>query len=288
MPLVAGDRFAVRVPGCGAHGGTGCRKGVALIMRAWLHRRKAVPKPQPVSLLSAGKRLYCIGDIHGRADLLDELHQRIAQDAEDFAGALRAIYLGDYIDRGAASKAVIERLSTEPLRGFEHIFLLGNHEQAMLDFLVDPRAMATWLSFGGIATLRSYGLNVTHFPIAEELNDLRDELRAVLPAHHLAFLQRCQPSYAEGGYYFVHAGIRPRSGFDKQRLEDQLWIREEFTRSSVDHGAIVVHGHTITEQPEILPNRIGIDTGAYHSGVLTGLVLEANQQRVLQTGESRL
>jgi serine/threonine protein phosphatase 1 len=231
-----------------------------------------------------GQRMYCIGDIHGRADLLAELHDRIQRDAEAFDGTRQVLYLGDYIDRGEQSREVLDLLIKPAMENFERICLLGNHEQALLDFLVDPVTMAGWLTWGGMATLRSYGVHAGPLRSREELLMLRDRLDAELPQAHREFLASCPPAWSAGGYFFVHAGIRPGVALEKQSVEDQLWIGEEFTSSRANHGAIVVHGHSISEQPEFLPNRIGIDTGAFQSGVLTALVLESHEQRLLQTG----
>mgnify|MGYP005839697775 CR=1 FL=1 len=233
-----------------------------------------------------GKRMYCVGDIHGRADLLADLHGQIQRDAASYEGQRQVLYLGDYIDRGEQSRQVLDLLIEQPLAGFEHFHLLGNHERAVLDFLVDPIAMSGWLEWGGRATLRSYGIHVGPMPSREELLTVRDRFDEELPGTHRDFLEQGLPAHAEGSYYFVHAGVRPGVLLDKQELGDQLWIRDEFTRSTANHGAIVVHGHTISEQAELLPNRIGIDTGAFRSGVLTALVLEGSHQRLLQTGDS--
>lgn len=231
-----------------------------------------------------GARMYCIGDIHGRADLLRELYVAIARDAEDFDGNRQVLYLGDYIDRGSQSKQVIDLLLEEPLAGFETIFLKGNHEQAMLDFMAHPEAAAGWLAFGGCETLASYGISVSRVPLMKELPVLARALSEKLPPAHRAFLESGLLCWRGGDYYFVHAGIRPGIPLEDQRVDDQLWIRDEFICSDVDHGAVVVHGHTISAEPDLRPNRIGIDTGAFHSGVLTALVLEGTGQRLIQTG----
>ena len=228
--------------------------------------------------------MYCIGDIHGRADLLEDLHAQIREDASNFDGVNQLLYLGDFIDRGDESRRVIDLLISQPLPDFEYIYLLGNHEQSMLDFLLDAGAMAGWLHWGGRETLLSYGINVPLTPAPSDLDELKVLLERALPAKHLHFLQNCTLSHTEGSYYFVHAGIRPGVKLERQDYQDQLWIRDAFTRSTRDHGAVVVHGHTISEEVEFLPNRIGIDTGAYYSGVLTCLVLEGEEQRLLQTG----
>ncbi|NNJ64985.1 MAG: serine/threonine protein phosphatase [Xanthomonadales bacterium] len=236
--------------------------------------------------LPPGRRVYSIGDIHGRLDLLEELHEMIREDAADYDGAKAIIYLGDFIDRGAQSKQVVDRLIEQPLDGFEAIHILGNHEQAMLDFLEHPEAAAAWLNFGGQVTLLSYGAGLGRVQMARQVHLLRDELDAKLPQSHREFLASCRLMHVEGSYCFAHAGIRPGVSLDQQKAEDLMWIREEFCRSREDHGCIVVHGHSITEEVEWQPNRIGIDTGAYYSGLLTALVLEGDQQRLLQTGRS--
>jgi len=244
--------------------------------------RNSSAEPGP-SLIPSGQRVYAVGDIHGRADLLQQLHQLILDDSAAFNGAKTVVYLGDYIDRGDWSREVIELLLTQPLPGFANIYLRGNHEQAMLDFIEHPVEAANWLGFGGRETLSSYGIILAHIPTQAELPELAQQLSRELPQTHKVFLDDSTGCWQCGGYYFVHAGIRPGVALDKQTAHDQMWIREDFLTSSKDHGAIVVHGHSIFEKPEILANRIGIDTGAYTSGVLTCVVLEGNEQRLLQT-----
>jgi len=230
-------------------------------------------------------RIYAIGDIHGKADLLEQLHKKITADATNFNGKKTIVYLGDYIDRGEQSCQVIELLLSNPLKTFESVYLRGNHERAMLDFIEYPGAAAAWLTFGGREALSSYGIPLEHIPSMQHVSEIAQQLDSVLPDEHRRFLTTtCIDSWQCGSYYFVHAGIRPGVGLENQTQEDKLWIRDEFLCSSINHGTIVVHGHSITMQPEILPNRIGIDTGAFKTGVLTALVLEGNEQRLLQTG----
>jgi serine/threonine protein phosphatase 1 len=236
--------------------------------------------------LPGGRRLYCIGDIHGRLDLLEELHAMMLEDADGFSGSLAAVYLGDYIDRGAQSRQVLDLLIDEPLPGFEAIHLLGNHEQSMLNFLQDPEANAAWLSYGGQLALLSYGVGVGRVMANTSVVVLRDELEDELPQSHLEFLASCRLMHVEGDYCFVHAGIRPGVPLEHQSAEDLLWIRDEFNRSRVRHSHVIVHGHTINEEVVWRPNRIGIDTGAFQTGLLTALVLEDSEQRLLQTGAS--
>jgi len=228
--------------------------------------------------------MYCIGDIHGRADLLLDLQARIEADVRGYTGRRMLLYLGDYIDRGTQSRQVVDQLLERPLEGFETIYLKGNHEQALLDFLRYPEATAAWLDFGGLETLESYGLSLTSQPRAQDLGELARRLAAVLPDAHKAFFESGLLHWRGGDYLFVHAGIRPGVALDAQHEEDLMWIREEFTGSLRDHGVVVVHGHTISAEPEFRFNRIGLDTGAFHTGVLTCLVLEGTDQRLLQTG----
>jgi len=234
--------------------------------------------------LPSGRRLYCIGDIHGRLDLLEELHDMIRADAAGFEGSKGVVYLGDFVDRGAQSRQVLDLLIEQPLAGFDAVHLLGNHEQAMLDFLAHPQSAAAWLTFGGNVTLLSYGVGLGRMQMSRQVEVLRDEFQAKLPPVHLEFLATCRLMHREGNYCFAHAGIRPGIALEEQVAEDLMWIREDFTGSRADHGCIVVHGHSISEEVELLPNRIGIDTGAFYSGLLTALVLEGAGQRLLQTG----
>jgi len=246
----------------------------------WKSAEATVTRP----FVPDGERIYCIGDIHGRQDLLSQLHDFILADAKSYSGLKKMVYLGDYIDRGAHSRQVIDTLLESSLDGFENVFLLGNHEQAMMDFIQRPLELASWLTFGGRETLHSYGVTLAHIPLLADLPNLAAQLEESLPASHRKFLENCNTHWSCGRYYFVHAGIRPGVALDEQQFEDQLWIRGEFLFSQKDHGAIIVHGHSISTQVEMLPNRIGIDTGAYQSGVLTCLVLEGEEQRLLQTG----
>jgi len=231
-----------------------------------------------------GQRIYCIGDIHGRLDLLLQLHRLIREDAAGYENKPTVVYLGDTIDRGLDSRQVVDELLEAPLPGFETVHLLGNHEQTLLDFLQHPNAAMGWLTWGGRETLASYGVNLPMAFNRDGMEAVRDEVQYRLPEQHLSFYQGMQLYHVAGDYLFVHAGIRPGKPLQQQSNEDLLWIREDFTASRQQHEHLVVHGHTISEQVEFLPNRIGIDTGAYYTGVLTCLVLEGEEQRLLQTG----
>ena len=238
--------------------------------------------------LPEGVRVYAIGDIHGRADLLLAILARIATDMQERpCPRVVEVFLGDYIDRGPNSREVIDTLlSHQPVGGERHC-LRGNHEQTLLDFLEDPDVLADWARFGGLETLLSYGLR-PRLPVT--LNDaalFREELIKALPQAHFDFLNRTVFSFSMGGYYFVHAGIKPGARLDQQSAEDLLWIREPFLLSPRDHGKIIVHGHTPSQDPEVMGNRINIDTGAFLTGRLTCLVLEGRAMRFFNTRSQR-
>jgi serine/threonine protein phosphatase 1 len=249
-----------------------------------LLRGKRPAPEQPQAFLPAGRRVYCIGDIHGRLDLLQQLQAQIVADAAGFPGEKTLVYLGDYIDRGDESKEVIDLMLQQPLHGFETVHLLGNHEQTLLDFLQHPHDVTSWLHYGGRETLLSYGVPVGFATGAQDIDRMHAELEQRLPAQHLEFYQQLKLFHISGKYGFVHAGIRPGIPLGAQAKDDLLWIRDEFTGSKQMHELVIVHGHTITAEVEFHDNRIGIDTGAFHSGVLTCLVLEGTEQRLLQTG----
>ncbi len=254
-----------------------------MMLRLFKPERRARPVPAQAP---TGRRIYVVGDIHGRADLVRHLHGKILADATAQPDRQRVVvYLGDYVDRGLESRQVIDLLLDEPLHGFEQIHLLGNHEQAMLDFLEDPGIGPAWLYYGGAATLYSYGINAQARPPegSERFSHLSGELVRLLPPRHLHFLRRLALHHVEGDYLFVHAGIRPGVPIQRQQREDILYIRDEFLDFPETHGRIVVHGHTITNDPDVRPNRIGIDTGAFATGRLTCLVLDGDERRFIQT-----
>jgi serine/threonine protein phosphatase 1 len=230
-----------------------------------------VQQPDRTYTIPEGKIVYAIGDIHGRLDLLQTSLAAIESHAarQPAWWTKRIVFLGDYLDRGPDSAGVIDRLSNRPLSGFDCTALKGNHEQAMLEFLDADAPDPTWLRYGGVAALASYGIAVTDRPLAE----IRDEMRARLPYGHIEFLRQLKLYVLEGDYLFVHAGVRPGIPLENQTTQDFLWIRDSFLRHESPHPWRVVHGHSISEIPEIRHNRIGIDTGAYASGVLTTLVL---------------
>jgi serine/threonine protein phosphatase 1 len=232
-----------------------------------------------------GTRLYVVGDIHGCVDLLAAMHEMILADAGRAQAERRVVvYLGDYIDRGPNSKGVVDLLTERPLAGFETVHLRGNHEQTLLTFLDDISIGPDWFSFGGVATFESYGLTapVEIFDV-DALRAAQAALRDGLPPAHLDFYCDLRLGHLEGDFLMVHAGVQPNLPLDAQTENDLLWIREPFLQSTADFGVIIVHGHTIAQGPEIRPNRIGIDTGAFHTGRLTCAVFQGNSIDFLQT-----
>jgi serine/threonine protein phosphatase 1 len=242
-------------------------------------------RPRPAA--PPGSRLYAIGDIHGRLDLLKRLLNLIRDDAARSTSPRKAvIYLGDYVDRGSDSKGVIDLLLSRPMKnaGFEEIHLMGNHEDVLLQFLADVRCGPDWFAYGGLETLASYGVRPPRFSTAaDDLDRAQREFAERIPQDHLEFIRGMKLSHEEGGYVFVHAGVRPGVALADQTGQDLMWIREEFLESNADFGKLVVHGHTITDAPQVAANRIGIDTGAFYSGKLTALALEGVERAFIQT-----
>ena len=232
----------------------------------------------------AGRRAYAIGDIHGRLDLLEQLLARIHADLQHRpASKALLVFVGDLIDRGPSSAQVIERLRTYHRAGVRPVFLLGNHEEVLLRILDgDHSLVQSWLQFGGRECLQSYGVD-THGIRRRSAAEVIEIIRAAIPATHSEFLRSFADSCRFGDYLFVHAGVRPGIALEQQRQADLRWIREPFLSDESDHGFVVVHGHTITSDVVERPNRIGIDTGAYRTGVLTALVIEGSERRLICT-----
>jgi serine/threonine protein phosphatase 1 len=231
-------------------------------------------------MLPDGLRIYAIGDVHGRFDLLEAMAAKIADDlSASPAERTLEIFIGDYIDRGPQSREVVEWLiATLPLAN-ERICLLGNHEDLLLQALADPDGLANWLFNGGDATLASYG--VTRLPAS--LKAMWDACAGAIPPRHQAFLGDLPRTVEFGSYLFVHAGVDPSRPLNDQDPQDLVWIREPFLSAKVDFGRIIVHGHTPVVEVDIRKNRINIDTGAVFTGHLTCLVLEGAARRLLQT-----
>ena len=266
-----------------------------------------------------GRRAYAIGDIHGCLDLLETLLGRIEDDiAESPRAKVSMVFLGDVIDRGPHSAEVIERLRTYSHPRATTHFVMGNHEEVMLRVIEGEKdVLSSWLRFGGAETLKSYGLKPREIvkmgdderiaalreAIAEKMESLYDEvhvrrvqprtgrlpfqlLREAIPLSHRKFLAGFSDSISFGDYLFVHAGIRPGVGLSEQSQSDLRWIRDPFLDDPTDHGFVVVHGHTISNTVDVAPNRIGIDTGAFCTGVLTALCIEGPNRWLLQTSDT--
>jgi serine/threonine protein phosphatase 1 len=228
-------------------------------------------------------RLYAVGDVHGRLDLLGRLLEQIERDAATAGKNVLRIFLGDYVDRGPDSSGVIEYLLTLKRQAPDSIFLRGNHEQMMLEFLEKPACYPRWRGLGAEDTLLSYNVSPPIFEDLGAYQETRQELLNVLPVAHRTFLGETRISYASGDYLFVHAGIRPGVFLADQKVQDLLWIRDEFLSSKLSFEKFVVHGHSPTGKPEVRSNRIGIDTRAFKTGVLTALCLDGTGRRFLNT-----
>lgn len=231
-----------------------------------------------------GHRAYVVGDIHGRLDLLEELLGRIHADLDARKPRKTLlVFVGDLIDRGPSSAQVVERLRTYRREGVRPVFLLGNHEEVLLRILGGETSLIpSWLRFGGAQCLQSYG--VDPLSLSAESDPQRVEtIRAAIPAEHVEFLNQFVDTCRFGDYLFVHAGVRPGVPLDEQSQSDLRWIREPFLLDETDHGFVVVHGHTISAEVEERPNRIGIDTGAFATGVLTALGIEGTERWFIAT-----
>ena len=228
-----------------------------------------------------GIRIYAIGDIHGRADLLEQVLKRIDADlATHPAPHCIEVFLGDYIDRGPASRQVLDLLVARE-RAHRTVFLKGNHETFMTDFATKPFILENWQNLGGLETLMSYGITPSINADTADQVRLAAAFDEVVPESHRRFLRDLKLSFTCGDFLFVHAGIRPGIPLARQREEDLLWIRQEFLLCEDDFSKIVVHGHTPVAQVDVRPNRINIDTGAYATGTLTCLMLESDKMRVI-------
>jgi serine/threonine protein phosphatase 1 len=235
-------------------------------------RRPAAPK---------GTRIYAVGDVHGRLDLLQQVIGQIESDlAKRPSSQSVEIYLGDYIDRGPASRQVIDRLIKRS-RERNAVFLKGNHETYVSEFIQNPAILTDWRQYGGLETLMSYGLQPAIRADAAEQAELARAFKYMLPKNHQAFFRSLQLSMTCGDFFFVHAGVKPRVPLAQQREEDLLWIRDDFLLCEDDFGKVIVHGHTPVREPDIRSNRINIDTGAYATGRLSCIMIEHDNVVVL-------
>jgi serine/threonine protein phosphatase 1 len=235
----------------------------------------------PNAKVPDGIRIYAIGDLHGRADLIKGLFAHIDADLAAHS-VYRPIHvlLGDYIDRGPASREVLDQL-VERSCVHKMVCLKGNHEVYLTEFLENPSVLSDWGRNGGLETLRSYGLSPTINPDPAEQEELAAAFRDALPSSHRHFLSGLKSTFVCGDFFFAHAGIRPGIPLARQREEDLLWIRDDFLLYEQGFTKIVVHGHTPVLKPDVRPNRINIDTGAYATGRLTCLVLTGNEMQFI-------
>ena len=233
--------------------------------------------------MPAGLRIYAVGDIHGRLDLLNELLAQINSDI-GLRPTARPVYvfLGDYIDRGPSSRETIDRL-IEHGATHESVFLKGNHELIAIKCLSDRGLFDQWLRLGGLETLVSYGVPAETLANGKQIAELQSAFHSALPQTHFRFFRDLQNSFACGDFFFAHAGVKPNVELSRQKENDLLWIRGEFLSSKDDFGKIVVHGHTPTREIEVRPNRINIDTGAFATGRLTCLAIEGETLSVIDT-----
>jgi len=259
---------------------TGTRHQPFMIAKLFSRRQATVR----ATAMPAGVRVYAIGDVHGRIDLLDPLLDRIEADDQARGGEpATIILLGDLIDRGPASAQVIDRLIALKTARPDTRFLLGNHEEVFLKAVDgDRQTLRLFTRIGGIETILSYGIDRASYDAAD-YDELLAMMRDRVPAAHLDFLNGFEDIIELGDYVFVHAGIRPEQPLSGQRPSDLRWIREEFLRFKGPHEKMVVHGHSIAADVEQLPNRIGLDTGAYSSGRLTAMGFEGTERWVIQT-----
>jgi serine/threonine protein phosphatase 1 len=250
---------------------------------ARLSERRLAPDAPPST---GGRLIYAVGDVHGRLDVLRLLLRDIAADALATRPVERPVlvFLGDYIDRGPDSRGVIEAVLHLARDGaFEVAPLKGNHEQALLRFLDDPSFAASWMDNGGGATLISYGVQPPALRTdAEAWAQARDAFEAALPPAHRRFFETLEPIRVIGDYAFVHAGVRPGAPLEAQSERDLLWIRYDFLDDPGPFEKVIVHGHTPSEAPQLLKQRLGVDTGAYATGLLSAVRLHGEAQRLIQ------
>lgn len=229
-----------------------------------------------------GMRLYAIGDVHGRLDLLAAMHARIWDEIErDRPTDWRIIHVGDYVDRGPDSKGVLDFLVAGSARDERVMALKGNHDQGFQDFLDGNARSHLFVDFGGETTCRSYGV-APDFSSQAALRATRTKLAKAMPHDHRVFLESLATSLEFGDFFFCHAGIQPGVPLDRQDPDDLMWIRNAFLKWPGLHPKIIVHGHTPQNEADVLANRVNVDTLAYASGVLTALVVDGGEKRILE------
>ena len=250
-------------------------------MFEFFRSKKAAPRsPQITASAPEGQRVYAVGDVHGRSDLFIALIEAIELDnREQGAASTTVVLLGDLVDRGPDSVNVLA-LARE-WKKFRNVRILaGNHEEMFLRSFTDVDMLRHFLRHGGRETLLSYGMDKREYSRAsiEEVQALMTE---IVPQADLDFIADFENLITIGDYVFVHAGVEPGVPLEDQQVAKLRWIREPFLSHTEPHDGVVVHGHTITDQPVDQGNRIGIDTGAYNTGRLTAVVLESESRRYI-------
>lgn len=254
-------------------------------MLARLFKKSAVQRPIDTARVPDGVRIYAIGDIHGRNDLLSDLLTKIeADDLSRGSAETQIIFLGDLMDRGPDSAGVIETAMALRVTGKNVRYLMGNHEEVFVRACRknDPKTTRFFIRIGGEATVLSYDITRAEY-IALDMEQLSERLATIVPQSHIDFIETFEDQIVIGDYAFVHAGIRPGVPLAEQKPSDLRWIREDFVGQRGDLEKVVVYGHTIYEAVEERGSRIGIDTGAYASDKLTALALEGGERWYLQT-----
>lgn len=237
-----------------------------------------------------GLRLYAVGDLHGRLDLLRALHRHVDMELQaDAPTDWRIVYLGDYVDRGPDSRGVLEFLAEAKARDPRHVVLAGNHDLGLLDFLARPDPCGIFITHGGLETAASYGVHAAHFGAVEEGGDalraFHAALAAAIPKPHLALLHSLEASFDCGDFFCCHAGIRPSVALECQSADDLVWIRGEFHRHEGLYPKVILHGHTPSGKVTVRPNRVNLDTGAYRTGRLSVLRVEEARKTILTVTE---
>ena len=234
------------------------------------------------AVLPEGQRIYAIGDVHGRADLLEQVRDKVAIDLMTRPIAHATIVtLGDYVDRGPATKTVLDHLTSQTFFPARLVALGGNHDLLFRDFLLNPELGEHWRSMGGVETLKSYGAPTKDFQLGKNLGGVAATFGDVLPDAHRRLMFDLPLHFEMGDYFFCHAGVRPGRPLDRQAEQDLIWIRDEFLNSDQDFGKVVVHGHTPMDRPQVRHNRVSIDTAAYATGRLTCVVIEGDRLHFL-------
>ncbi len=249
-----------------------------------LLRRKKASRPIDNATIPEGRRVYAIGDIHGRNDLLQQLLDKIIKDDGERDGAeSEIIFLGDLVDRGPDSAGVLDTAMQLKAELGNVRFLMGNHEEVYLAAATgDEKSVRFFNRIGGRETILSYEISMKEY--AElDISQLAQRIPELFPQKHIEFIAGFEDQIIVGDYAFVHAGIRPGVPLSEQRQKDLRWIREDFLSAQEAHEKVIVYGHTINDHFVETGTRIGIDTGAYYSNKLTALALQGSERWYLDT-----